>query len=107
MLRFAPAARALAFSSQRTAVSSNSIASRALTARWMSAAAPGPKVCVGISVESDGLVHVCCLLQYQFIVYYHIFVLLAHIICSFLMLTSYAMCYHQQTNVHNNNTITI
>jgi len=44
MLRFAPAARALAFSSQRTAVSSNSIASRALTAHWMSAAAPGPKV---------------------------------------------------------------
>ena len=46
MLRFAPAARALAFSSQRTAGSTPAIASRALTARWMSAAAPGPKVCI-------------------------------------------------------------
>ena len=48
MLRFAPrvasrAATAAAFQSSH--VAAGSAATQALTARWMSAAAPGPKVC--------------------------------------------------------------
>ena len=47
MLRFAPtrqAARAIAFTSQATQTAVPAAATQALTARWMSAAAPGPKV---------------------------------------------------------------
>jgi len=45
MLRFAPAqaARAAAFAVSQQAAPASSVAAQALTARWMSAAAPGPK----------------------------------------------------------------
>ena len=51
MLRFAPtrqAARAIAFTSQATQTAVPAAATQALTARWMSAAAPGPKVSKGL-----------------------------------------------------------
>ena len=47
MLRFAPrvATRAASAAFQSSHVAVGAAATQALTARWMSAAAPGPKVC--------------------------------------------------------------
>lgn len=60
MLRFAPrqASRVLAFTSAHQQAVPVAAATQALTARWMSAPAPGPKVC-GHALCTIGFMHVC------------------------------------------------